>query len=247
MSSGHGHEPAAVVTDAATDTDRDTAIVVTTAEAARLASVSPRTIRRWIAQGWLPAIDSEQGHLVSPADLPVAAERARRGRGHGHGHGHEERGHEAGHGHEAAVTDAATAMTANGRAQLDAIMHEWLAPLIDRIATLERENGRLEAEQDELRRRAEAAEASEALHEPVVAELRHRVAEKDQALAEVQHRADQAEQEAATLRAQLAPPVVAQDATTGAGSTTGASASPAPAEGLWARLGRWWRGEGGSQ
>src|SRR3954453_6406193 len=122
MSSGHGHEPAVTDTDAATDTDRDTAIVVTTAEAARLAGVSARTVRRWIAQGWLPATDSDQGHLVSPADLPLAAERASRGRGHGHGHGHEERGPAPGRGHEQPVTAMATDTTAAGRAQLDAIM-----------------------------------------------------------------------------------------------------------------------------
>jgi hypothetical protein len=52
---------------------------------------------------------------------------------------------------------AGTALAARG--QLDAIMHEWLAPLVDRIGNLGRENGRLEAERDELRRRAEAAEA----------------------------------------------------------------------------------------
>ena len=45
------------------------------------------------------------------------------------------------------------------RSQLDAIMQEWLSPLVDRIGNLERENGRLEAEREELRRRAEAAEA----------------------------------------------------------------------------------------
>ena len=50
-------------------------------------------------------------------------------------------------------------------AQLAAIRDEWLQPLVDRIAELERERGRLEAERDadaqameELRRRAEAAE-----------------------------------------------------------------------------------------
>ena len=52
-------------------------------------------------------------------------------------------------------------MRTNARAQLEAIRDEWLAPLVDRIGNLERENGRLEAERDELRRRAEAAEAEQ--------------------------------------------------------------------------------------
>jgi len=42
--------------------------------------------------------------------------------------------------------------------QLAAIRDEWLPPLVDRITALERGRGRLEAEQDEQRRRAEAAE-----------------------------------------------------------------------------------------
>jgi chromosome segregation ATPase len=143
-------------------------------------------------------------------------------------------------------------------------MVEELRGLADQLAELARRNeglalevgtlrervagheGQLAAKDEtiaELRRQAGLAEAIEALHEPVVAELRHRVAERDRALAEVQRRADVAEQEAVALRARLSPPVVAQDATAGADSTTEASAPLAPAAGRWARLGRWWRGE----
>ena len=60
---------------------------------------------------------------------------------------------------DALVTEAA-------RQQLTSIRDEWLQPLVDRIATLEREGGWLEAERDttrkavaEQRRRAEIAEA----------------------------------------------------------------------------------------
>jgi excisionase family DNA binding protein len=76
-----------------TDTDTDIAAVtedmttvamVTTEEAARLAGVSVRTIRRWIQYGYLPVVEDESGKLVSPADLPEARRRA--GRGHGRGH-----------------------------------------------------------------------------------------------------------------------------------------------------------------
>ena len=149
-----GHERAVTVTDR----DTATAMTVTTAEAARLAGVSPRTIRRWIQQGWLPSIDGPNGQQVFPNDLAGAAQRARQGRGQDRDHGHQPPATDA-----ATATD--TAITARG--QLDAIMHEWLAPLVDRIGTLERENGRLEQERDtqadtiaELRRRAEAAEAA---------------------------------------------------------------------------------------
>lgn len=54
-------------------------------------------------------------------------------------------------GYECTVPVVDTAIAERG--QFDAIMHEWLAPLVDRIGTLERENGRREQE------RAEAAKA----------------------------------------------------------------------------------------
>src|SRR4051812_21381254 len=81
-------------------TDRDTAtgavMLVTAEDAAVMAGVSVRTIRRWIQHGHLVAVESEDGKLVSPADLPLAQQRAgrRRDRGHiphlsSHGQGHE--------------------------------------------------------------------------------------------------------------------------------------------------------------
>ena len=149
------------------DTDADTAITVTTAEAAQLVGVSARTIRRWIQQGWLPSIDGPNGQRIHPGDLTEAARQARQGRGHDRGRGHQPVATDA-----ATVTDTAIA----ARGQLDAIMHEWLAPLVDRIGNLERENGRLEGERDqaqqerdrlrveveELRRQASPAPPSEA-------------------------------------------------------------------------------------
>ena len=127
----------------------------------------------------------------------------------------------------------AVAVNPSARAQLEAIRDEWLAPLIERIATLERENGGLEATTAakdqviaELRRRAEVAEAE--LGAARVA-LDMTVAGQAEALVE-----------AATLRGQLSAATPAQDATTGADSTPQSSAPPAPAEGLWGRVRRWW-------
>jgi len=144
--------------DMATARDTNTAITVTTTEAAQIAEVSPRTIRRWIQQGWLVSIDGPNGQEVSPADLTEAAQRAKQGRGQDRGHGHQP---------PDTVTASATATAIAARGQLDAVMQEWLAPLVDRIGKLERENGRLEQERDgqadtiaELRRRAEVAEAA---------------------------------------------------------------------------------------
>ena len=109
--------------------------------------------------------------------------------------------------------------------------------------------GQIEAQREtiaELRRRAEAAEATEAAHEPVVAELRHRVVEQDRTLAALTHRAAVAEREAATLRALLATPTMVQDEPEGDRGAPAASGSQRGATGgLRARLARWWRGEAG--
>ena len=103
-----------------------------------------------------------------PADLTEAAQRAKQGRGH-----------DRGHGHHPPVTDAdaATDTAIAARGQLDAVMQEWLAPLVDRIGKLERENGRLEQERDSqaetiaaLRRQlAEARSAPPAAPQPASA------------------------------------------------------------------------------
>ncbi len=132
-------------------TDRDTdAATVTTDEAARRAGVSPRTIRRWIHRGVLPATATPDGYLIAAGDLGSAAAGAgQRSRPHGH-----------------AVTDAATVTDAlvtvnpTARAQLEAIRDEWLAPLVAQITTQAARIGQLEAERAELQRRVEAAEAA---------------------------------------------------------------------------------------
>jgi predicted ArsR family transcriptional regulator len=59
--------------------------------------------------------------------------------------------------HEATIAPAA-------RAQMGAIYDEWLAPLVDRVGALERENGRLEAARDALR--AEVARLNAAAEAP---------------------------------------------------------------------------------
>ena len=151
-------------TAAATDTDwtatdtypaaaaMDTVTMITIEEAARIASVSVRTIRRWVQLGHLAAVEGETGKLVSPADLPGAQRRA--SRGHGRGHRGAQHGHDRGH--DNTVTDADTAMSgaalsSSATAQMEAIRDQWLRPLVDRIEELSRENGRLEHERDSLR------------------------------------------------------------------------------------------------
>jgi excisionase family DNA binding protein len=143
------------------DTDADAATMVTTEEAAHLARVSVRTVRRWIQHGHLPHIETENGKLVSPADLPAARRRASSGRGHGHGQ--PGRGHVSGHDRldTARDTDTRTvAVPPGAAAQLEAIRDEWLQPLVTRIEELSRENGRLESERDRARREGDDLRAA---------------------------------------------------------------------------------------
>jgi len=149
-------EPIDADIDISADTDHiatvgDTVMMVTAEGAAGLAGVSVRTIRRWIQQGHLPYIESESGKLVSPADIPMARQRA--GRGYGRSHVTTGSGHDRGHDDMATDTDTAMAATLShsATAQMGAIRDEWLRPLVDRIEELSRENGRLEQERDSLR------------------------------------------------------------------------------------------------
>ncbi len=159
-----GAEHAAGVTaTGATDTDADAATMVTAEDAAAIAGVSVRTIRRWIQQGHLAHEEGPAGKMVSPADLPAARRLAGRGRGHGH----ERRGQ--GHGHGQGETDAATdAVTGapGGLAPMEMIRDQWLAPLVVRIEELSRDNGRLEAERDALRLELERVRAEQGAATP---------------------------------------------------------------------------------
>ncbi len=156
---------------AMTSVDTDTAMntMVTVEEAARLAGVSPRTVRRWIQHRALPCIETtERGKLVSPADLPAARLAARSGHGRDRDHGHD-------HGHvgvDTAMTTDTTAVAVSpaARSQLEAIRDEWLRPLMERNEDLARENGRLQAERDalaaEVERLKAAQDAAHAAPEP---------------------------------------------------------------------------------
>ena len=129
----------------------DTAMLVSVEDAAALATVSVQMVRRWIQHGHLPHVEDENGKRVSPADLPLARERA------GRGHSHDQRARSSSHGqrHDTRDTDTDTAKTApvssSVTAQMEAIRDQWLRPLVDRIEELARENGRLEQDRDSLR------------------------------------------------------------------------------------------------
>jgi excisionase family DNA binding protein len=125
-------------------------VTVATDEAARIAGVSARTIRRWIQRGILPAIPTQDGYLIAAADLAgVQTGAGQRSRSRGH----------AATGTDA-DTDTLVTVNPNARAQLEAIRDEWLAPLVAQITTQAERIGHLEAERDELQRRVEAAEVA---------------------------------------------------------------------------------------
>jgi excisionase family DNA binding protein len=114
--------------------------MVTAEEAARLAGVSPRTVRRWIRSGQLPSVEGPDGRRVSPADLAAlrrrprprpTADAATDTRGHGRP--------------VTAATDTEVASVSSAaRSQLEAIRDEWLAPLVAQIRAQAEQIGRLE-------------------------------------------------------------------------------------------------------
>ena len=78
LADGHGHgHIASVMADTDHGQGHDADIWVTAEEASRLADVSARTVRRWIAKGEIQAEDGPRGHLVSVSDV-----RLRGARGH---------------------------------------------------------------------------------------------------------------------------------------------------------------------
>ena len=130
-----------------------TPVLVTTAEAAQLVGVNVRTVRRWIERGYLPAETSPHGSRVSPADLPLAKQRAALAGGGGRPplQYADNRGAREDSPFEVSDTRAGAyppAPTATAMAQLEAIRDQFIAPLVNRIEELGRESGRLTAERD---------------------------------------------------------------------------------------------------
>jgi hypothetical protein len=147
--------------------DETVADYVTVEVAGKAAGISPRTLRHWIASGKLPAIAGKRGKLVSMGEVARMAELVGKPVGNSailDGNTATSAATIAGN---AAAPLAESALVSDAaRLQLATIRDEWLAPLVERIGELERENGRLEATSDakdetiaELRRRAEQAEA----------------------------------------------------------------------------------------
>ncbi|MDP9373324.1 MAG: excisionase family DNA-binding protein [Chloroflexota bacterium] len=152
-------------------------VTVTTAEAARLAGVTPRTIRRWLQAGWLASVEAGGERRISPADLPAAKALARRRAQEGRRRGHGRAGAWAG---VAATADATGDTT--GDTTRDAttgplmVAPGTLAQLLERVGALEREGG-------ELRGRLAMAAAVMAAKDETIAELRRRAEAAERELA----------------------------------------------------------------
>ncbi len=133
------------------------AVALSTAEAAQIAGVSARTIRRWIEKGTLPAVAGAGGALyVFPQDLetariasgsrpsPVARDRRDSGDMSATGTVRDVPDTASDGGH---VPDRFPgAVSPAARSQLEAIRDEWLAPLVAQIREQAEEIGRLQAE-----------------------------------------------------------------------------------------------------
>ncbi len=134
------------------------AVALSTAEAARVAGVSARTIRRWIEKGTLPAVTGAGGVLyVFPQDLeaariasgsrpsPVARDREDSGDMSPSGTVRDDWDtlEDAGH-----VRDMLPVVSPAARSQLEAIRDEWLAPLVAQIREQAEQVGVLRTERD---------------------------------------------------------------------------------------------------
>lgn len=205
--------------------------------AGKAAGIPARTLRHWIGTGKLSAIAGKRGKLVSLGEVARLAVLVGKAPGNAdEAPGNPARSADTLAGNVTGNLAGPALVSDAARQQLATIRDEWLAPLIEQLGTLQRENGRLEAERDaqaralaaregeiaELRRRAEAAEAEVSLRREKEAELSR-------------HRAEAEEARALATRA-----VVARDAPGASG--VGDDILERPAR-LRARLGRWWRGE----
>ncbi len=142
--------------------------------AGQVSGIPPRTLRRWVRGGRLPATEGPRGKLVRLGDALALAELTGRtsatdrpSDGHsanpatyaGHVTGQVSDNDEEDD-REPATSGHASAIAPAARSQLEAIRDEWLAPLVERIQNQAERIGRLEAERDHLQAEVERLRAA---------------------------------------------------------------------------------------
>jgi len=135
--------------------------------AARSAGIPARTLRNWIASGKLAAIRGQRGWLVRPGDIAqIAAMIDNQAASENMADGMADRlaaqlaASTAEDSGSAATTASHAAIAATVQhAQAEALVQQLLAPFIAEQTRLAEELGQVKAERDDLRRRAEQAEA----------------------------------------------------------------------------------------
>jgi len=142
LADGHGHgQIAPVMADTDHGQAADADILVTAEEAARLADVSARTVRRWIATGEVEAADSDRGRLVSVSDVRLRAAR---------GHVRPRPSSAGGSGAPARRTDTVTDMS-----EVSAVLSPVLIAHAEQVERLTREAMTERARADQLEREVE--------------------------------------------------------------------------------------------
>ena len=130
--------------------------------AGQVSGIPPRTLRRWVRAGRLPATEGPRGKLVrlgdalalaeltgrqSTTDRPSDGQSVNPATYAGHVTG-QVSANDGGDGQDPATSGHASAISPAARSQLEAIRDEWLAPLVERIQGQAERIGRLEAERD---------------------------------------------------------------------------------------------------
>ncbi len=156
-------------------TPHDADEYLTVEMAGHVSGIPPRTLRRWVRAGRLPATEGPRGKLVRLGDALALAKLTGRQSATDRPPDGQPVNPATYAGHvtdrvsdspdvddqEPATSGHPTAISSAARSQLEAIRDEWLAPLVDRIQSQAERIGRLEAERDALTAEVERLKAAQ--------------------------------------------------------------------------------------